>query len=192
VSTFSWPLVVGGIAIAGLLLRLPSFGNSLFGDEVGTYFIVTGHSLGRIVYILNRHGVDVNPPLYFWLARVSESLFGESERSLRLVSLTAGTAAIPLTYVLGRRTFGRGAGLVAATLVALSPYLIFYSTEARAYALMMGLLLGSTLALLSALEGRGRGWWVAYAALSCAAMYNALHVRVPARGAIPVGALGSP
>ncbi len=163
---------MGGIAVGGLLLRLPSLGNSLFGDEIGSYFIVTGHSLGRIVHILNGHGVDTNPPLYFWLARASEALLGDSERSLRLVSLLAGTTAIPMTYSLGRRTFGRGAGLIGAALIALSPYLIFFSTEARAYALVMVLLLGSTLALLRALEERGHRWWVAYAAISCAAMYT--------------------
>jgi 4-amino-4-deoxy-L-arabinose transferase-like glycosyltransferase len=91
---------------------------------------------------------------------------------LRIVSLLAGTASVPLTYLVGLRTVGRRAAAVAATLVALSPFLIFYSPEARAYALMMFLVLASTLALLKALERQRVAWWALYAGLSCAAIYT--------------------
>ena len=56
--------------------------------------------------------------------------------------------------------------------MAVSPFLIFYSTEARAYALMLFLGLLSTLTLLKALDGGRRRWWVAYAVCSCAALYT--------------------
>jgi 4-amino-4-deoxy-L-arabinose transferase-like glycosyltransferase len=91
---------------------------------------------------------------------------------LRVPSLVAGTLLVPATFVLGRRLAGSRAGLVAAALCALSPFMIFYSTEARAYALMALLVVGSTLALLHALEGRSWGWWVVYAAAAAAAMYT--------------------
>lgn len=158
--------------MVGLLLRLPSFENSLFGDELSTYFVVTGHSLGRVIYLMNGHSIELNPPLFFILAWVSEKLGGDSAQSLKLVSLVAGTATIPLTYVLGRRTIGVLAGVVAAALVAFAPFMIFYSTEARPYALLVLLLVLSTLALLNALETGRLAWWIAYAALSCAAAYT--------------------
>jgi Dolichyl-phosphate-mannose-protein mannosyltransferase len=164
-------LLVGAITATGLLLRLPSFGNSLFGDELSSYFIVTGNSLGRVIHILNGHGVDTNPPLYFALSWLVERL-GASAQALRLVSLLAGTAAIPMTYLLGRWSVGPRAGLLSASLMAFSPFLIFYTTEARAYALAMLLLLASTLALLKALQANRVGWWAAYAVCSCAAMYS--------------------
>src|SRR5947209_6704244 len=157
------------ITLAGLLLRLPSFGNSLFGDEVGTYYIVTGHSLGRILHLQYGHSVDLTPPLYFALAWLAER-FGSSPQLLRLVPLLAGLVSIPLTYAVGARTVGRRAAIVGASLVALSPFLIFYSTEARAYAPVMALTLGSTLALLKALEQRRAIWLIEYAVLSCAAV----------------------
>jgi hypothetical protein len=56
--------------------------------------------------------------------------------------------------------------------MALSPYLVFYSTEARAYALVMLLALASTYCLLVATESGGTRWWIGYAATSCAAMYT--------------------
>jgi hypothetical protein len=55
--------------------------------------------------------------------------------------------------------------------MALSPFMIFYSTEARAYALVTALALVSTLALRNATENGSRRWWIAYAAFSCAAVY---------------------
>jgi hypothetical protein len=164
--------LLGAITLVGLLVRLTLLGDSLFGDELSTYFIVTESSLGHVVYLLEGgNSVDLNPPLFFILAWVAER-FGESAELLRLPSLLAGVAAIPLTYLLGAKTIGRPAGVVGATLVALSPFLIFFSTEARAFALLMLLTLLSTIALLQAIETRRVGWWAAYAAFVCAAMYT--------------------
>ncbi len=164
-------VLVGAITVVGVLLRLPSFADSLFGDELSTYFIVTGHSAGRVLYLLRGHSVDLNPPLFFLLAWVAER-FGDGAQALRSVSLLAGTAAIPLTYLLGLWTVGRRAALVGAGLMALSPFLIFYSTEARAYALLLALVLAGALCLLRALDTRRARWWAAYAVVSCAAMYT--------------------
>ena len=163
--------LVGAITAVGFLLRLPSFEDALYGDEISTYYIVTGHSLGRVIDLLEGNSVELSPPLFFVLAWATEKL-GDSAQLIRLGSLLAGTAAVPLTYLLGLRTVGRAAGLVGAALVALSPFLIFYSTEARAYALLMLLVLSSTLTLLRALETGRFHWWAAYAACSCAAIYT--------------------
>ncbi len=162
---------MGLITLVGLLLRVPSLGNALFGDGVGSYYIVTDHSVGQILHLLNGHSVDLTPPLYYVASWAVERL-GSSPQLLRLVSLLAGAAAIPLTFLLGLRTVGRRAAIAAALLVALSPFLIFYSTEARAYSLVMTLVLGSTLALLRALETSRPLSWAVYALLSCAAIYT--------------------
>src|SRR5207302_1257899 len=79
---------------------------------------------------------------------------------------------IPLIYAVGRQLVSRTAGLVAAAAVTLSPMMIYYSTEARAYALMVAFLAGSTLAMLTALRGSRRRWWVVYGGLSCLALYS--------------------
>src|SRR5581483_2646734 len=82
-----------------------------------------------------------------------------------------GTLSIPVVYLLGLRTVGRAAALVATALTTLSPFMIYYSTEARAYGLMMLFVLLSTLAMLLALDTRRARWWVVYAVASCAAFY---------------------
>ena len=162
---------IAAVTLLGLALRLRLIGNSLFGDELSTYSIVTGHSPAAIVRTLDGHSVDLTPPLYFLLAWLAERL-GSSPELLRLFSCAAGVATIPATYLLGRRTLGRRSAATGAVLVSLSPMLIFYSSEARAYALVMFLVLASTLALLEALRTNRPAWWAAYALLQCAAVYS--------------------
>jgi 4-amino-4-deoxy-L-arabinose transferase-like glycosyltransferase len=159
------------IVLFGLLLRLRWFGDALYGDELGAFNDVSGHGLGRLIYVVNGHSNELSPPLYFILAWFSEKLFGTSVQSLRLVAMVSGVATIPLVYVLGRLTVSARAGLVAAVIAALSPLLIFYSAQARPYSLLLVLCLLSTLALLKAIRTGGRVWWIVYAAASCAAMY---------------------
>jgi 4-amino-4-deoxy-L-arabinose transferase-like glycosyltransferase len=164
-------VLVGAITIGGLLLRLPSFNDSVMGDEISTYFIVVGHNLSQVLLLVHSNQ-ETSPPLFFVLAWATKGILGNPVQSIRLVSLATGTAAIPLTFLLGLMTVGRRAGLVGATCVALSPYMIFYSSEARPYMLLLFLALLSTVALLRAVDTGRNKWWVAYAACSCAAAYT--------------------
>jgi mannosyltransferase len=91
---------------------------------------------------------------------------------MRAASVAAGIATIPVVYLLGRRTIGVAAGITAAAITAAAPFMVYYSAEGRGYALMMLLVALSTLAMVIAAEERRTGWWVAYAALSCAAVYT--------------------
>jgi dolichyl-phosphate-mannose-protein mannosyltransferase len=163
-------LAVGGLTLVGFLIRLAQFDQSLLGDELSTYWIVHGHGLGDVLSSV-RSDDEITPPLYFVLGWASLQV-GPDPEWVRLPSLLAGTATIPLVYLLGARTVGRWAGLVAAAVFALSPFMIYYSVEARSYALMIALLTASTLALLAALEDRRARWWIVYAACSCGALLS--------------------
>ncbi len=155
--------------VAGLLFRLPLLGDSLFADELSTYFVVRDDFRGMLVQVAGPQ--EWTPPLYFAIAWLFSKL-GSDPTLLRLPSLLAGVATIPLVYVLGSMTVGRKAGMVGAALVAFSPLMIFYSTEARGYALLALLVLCSTIALLVALERGTARWWVLYAVLMAASMYT--------------------
>ena len=167
---YVWVLV-GAITVVGFLLRLPSFHDSLSGDEISTFYIVHGHSLGRVLHLVYSNQ-ETTPPLYFIVAWLTKGLLSSPVQSIRLVSLACGTAAIPLTFLLGLWTVGKRAALVGAACVALSPYMIFFSTEARPYMLVLFFALVSTLSLLRALDTGRVGWWVAYAAASAGAAYS--------------------
>lgn len=162
-------LAVGGITLAALALRLAAFDESFFGDELFTYEISTRPDLHAVLAGV-RSDLEISPPLFFAVAWVFQKA-GDPFVWLRLPSLLAGVATVPLVYVLGLLTVGRRAALVGAGLFALSPLAIFYATEARAYALMTLLVVLSTIALLKAIETNDRRWWTALAVLDAGAMY---------------------
>ena len=163
-------LLVAAITAVGAALRLLVLGESPFGDELSTYWIVASNGMGGVVETVHSDA-EITPPLYFMLAELATRVEFTPEM-LRAPSLVAGVAAIPLVYALATRTVGGRAGIVAAALTALSPFMIYYSAEARGYQLMIVLVLLSTLALLNAVDRGGTRWWVGYAVCSCAAAYT--------------------
>lgn len=94
---------------------------------------------------------DIHPPLYYALLHLWTGLAGRSEFALAFLSLWFGMAALPLAAQIGRRLYGPSAGLLAAFLVAISPFAIWYAQEVRMYTLgsfLLLLLLALSLALL--------------------------------------------
>ena len=79
---------------------------------------------------------ESTPPLYYTVAWLWAKVFGTGEVGLRSLSALCGTAFIPVVYAIGVRAAGIRVGLVAAALAALNPVLVWYSQEARAYALL--------------------------------------------------------
>jgi mannosyltransferase len=163
-------LAVGALTLLALGLRVAAMDESFFGDELFTHLIATRPDLHAVLAGV-RSTLEISPPLYFVVAWLFGKI-GDPFVWLRMPSLLAGVATVPLVYVLGARTVGRAAGLAGAALFALSPFAIFYASEARAYALMTLIVVLSTLALLRALETNERRWWVAFALLQAAAMYS--------------------
>lgn len=168
-------LAVAALTILGAVLRVIVAHQTLFADELSTYWISATHGLGDVVSLLYStgriHHAEITPPLSF-LASWLTTRLGHSPELLRLPALIAGVASIPLVYLLGLRMVGRRPALVACALTAFSPFMIYYSAEARAYGLMMFLIVGSTLSLLSAVDTRRRLWWGLYAVSSAAAFYT--------------------
>lgn len=168
-------LPIAALTVAGVVLRIAIARQSAFGDEISTYWISATHSLGGVLSLMYGTGrithAEITPPLYF-LAAWLTSQTSHTIELVRLPSLIAGTLTIPLGYVLGRRLLARGAALIGCALISVSTFMIYYSGEARAYAMMMLLVMLSTLAMLLALDtGRAR-WWIVYAIAACAAFYT--------------------
>lgn len=162
--------VVIAATVVGVALRVAFATQSLNADELSTRWIVSTNGLWGVVSMVHTDA-EITPPLYFVLAWLTTRVDLTPEL-LRAPSLVAGTLCIPLVFALGRRTVGRRAALVATVLTALSPFMTFYSAEARAYGVVMLLTLLSTLALLVAAEGGRTRWWVAYAVFACGAVYT--------------------
>ena len=162
-------LAVAGLTAVALALRLVIFRDSIFGDELFMFRIVHGRSAGHVLDAVRE--TEKTPPLFFFVVWGAIKL-GDPTLWLRVPSLVAGVALVPLTYLLGVKTVGRTAGVIAAAILALDPLAIFYATEGRAYAALAFLAALSTLCLLSALETGARRWWLAYGLAAVAVVYT--------------------
>jgi 4-amino-4-deoxy-L-arabinose transferase-like glycosyltransferase len=94
------------------------------------------------------------PPLFLYVQALSFVLFGPTEVAARLPSLVASLASVGLVYALGRSLYGQGAGLLAAGLLAASPYAILFAPTAFTDPLMVAWVLAGCLA-----AARGRWAW---------------------------------
>jgi uncharacterized membrane protein len=127
-----------------------------------------------------------HPPLYFMLAHFWMDLFGVAGATpslgiSRLFSALLGSLAIPVIYWVTQKTFrSRLAGLISAALMAVSPFSLFLSQEARHYGLaivLVSLSLGCfVLAARAVLAQQSPGWklclsWLAINAIAFANHY---------------------
>jgi mannosyltransferase len=80
---------------------------------------------------------ESTPPLYYVLAWLWTQPFGSGEVGLRSLSALFGTLSIPVAYAAASELCSRRVGLAVAALAAVSPVLIWYSQEGRAYALLV-------------------------------------------------------
>ncbi|MGD0388838.1 MAG: glycosyltransferase family 39 protein [Tepidisphaeraceae bacterium] len=78
----------------------------------------------------------VHPPFYYFLLRWWVDLFGQSDRSIRMLSVLFGLLAIALIFDSVRLCAGASSGVVAAAIVAFAPPQIDFSQQARPYTLM--------------------------------------------------------
>ncbi len=132
-ATRSEALPLSLLLLAAFAIRLPGLTESLWYDELWATRVVLGNLGDTLRAVL----WDVHPPLYTALMFGWIRLFGDSELSVRAIPLMAGLSTIALMPALGARLATRSAGWVAAVLLTLSPVHIWYSQEARHYALMI-------------------------------------------------------
>lgn len=118
-------------------------------------------------------GRDVHPPLFYELLHGWTQIFGRSELAARSMSAVAGLATIYVCYLLVKRYFSRQAASIVLLLLALAPFLIRYSQEARMYGLLGLFTISATYVLLRYLEKRNNNrWLIAYALLMAAGLYT--------------------
>lgn len=85
-------------------------------------------------------------PLAFLMLRflIGQHWIGESEGWLRLPFACLGIVSVPMLWLAGRRLVGEGPALVAAGLLALMPWHVYWSQNARGY---VAVVLASSVAL---------------------------------------------
>src|SRR3989344_2202479 len=160
--------LLGVIVLLGVALRSYHLGaRSLWFDEAFSWRLIQF----PLPELLTRAAADVHPPLYYILLKLWASIFDTSLLSLRLFSVAGAATTILAAYVFtAYASNDRRAGLIAALLVAVSPFQIQFAWEARMYTLGTTLALASSYGLLRAVR-RNKGWG-AYVALAAAFAYT--------------------
>ena len=195
-------MLLAGIVLAGAVLRFATLdGQSYWFDEAVTVQLLR-MDLGDMLAAIPDS--ESTPPFYYVVAWLWAKVFGYGEVGVRSLSALAGTATIPVVYAIATKArLSRRTALIAAALTAVNPLLVWYSQEARAYALLI-LLCAVTLVLLPrALERpttRNLAAWAVIAAAAVATHYFAAFLIVPealwlfhrwrARALVPIAAVG--
>jgi 4-amino-4-deoxy-L-arabinose transferase-like glycosyltransferase len=166
------PLVLYLIIILGTILRVATIGrDSLWLDEAIS--MLTARL--PLSAILDNSIQDPHPPLYYLLLHGWRLIVPETDGWLRGLSAFWGVLLIPALYALALASGrSRREAQVAALLVALSPFQIFYSHELRMYTLLMLLVTLTVWAYVRARPQTGYGWWFLFTVLAAAALYTHL------------------
>ena len=148
------------IVAAAAALRFVHLGSdSLWFDEAISLQVSVHRAFSETVHLC---AIDTHSPLYFVILNAWLRIAGDGDVAARIPSAVFGLATVSLVFAVGRRWFGDVAGALAGWMLAFSTLHLYYSQEARPYALVM-LLSGASMA--AALE------WVSTGARAAAAVY---------------------
>jgi len=172
--------VVGGLTVLGATLRFPTLDRQSFWlDELVTVSLVQ-RSFGDMLAAIPES--EATPYLYYVLAWPWARLAGFGEVGLRSLSALVGAAIVPVAYGAGATLVSRRAGVIAAALVSVHPFLVWYAQEARAYSLF-ALLTTCTVLFFGRALGTTSRWdhlgWALSAALALATHYFAVFLVLP-------------
>jgi 4-amino-4-deoxy-L-arabinose transferase-like glycosyltransferase len=175
-------VLVGALTVVAAALRFSTLDvQSFWHDEAVTAHRIVQHSLFATIGKIP--GSESTPPLYYMLAWLWTRVFGVSEVGLRSLSALIGTVTVPVAYLAARTlTPRREPAIATCALAAVSPVLVWYSQEARAYILLVLLGALSFLFFLRALRGGERRdvvLWTVVSALALCTHYFAVFAVLP-------------
>jgi 4-amino-4-deoxy-L-arabinose transferase-like glycosyltransferase len=172
--------IVGALVILAGVIRIVTLGTQSFWTDEALTAYETTLPFGSMIHTVSH--IETTPPLYFVLIWGWAKLFGTSEVALRSVSGIAGIALVPIAYVSAKELFNRWAATLAGAFVALSPFMIWYSQEARSYMLLATLTGAAFMFFVRALRDPSRGnliGWTASSALAVMTHFFAGFVIAP-------------
>jgi len=133
-GSVSWWVALGILSLFSLVLRVVAIDHdSLWLDEAVTF---NYNHVPTLDFISGRVHDPGNPPLYWILAGIWSTLFGDSEAGLRSFPALCGVLTVPFLALVGRQLASARVGLWGAFLLAISPTAIELSNEARPYSLL--------------------------------------------------------
>ena len=169
-------LSLGGLLALAATLRFSGLAyRDLWFDELGSVALAATGSLWE--------SEGGNPPLYFGLLRIWMSVTGTGIVPVRALSALFGVASVAaLFWVALELRLPPAARWWGGILLACSPLHLYYSQEARPYALLVLLMLLAIASFLRAVRTGNRWWWVAHGASVVCGLYTH-NMMIPIMGA---------
>lgn len=151
--------IVGGLTVLAMVLRFYRLtAESLWYDEAYSVW----SSAMDIASPRTLWAWQIEFPLYYWLLHFWMRLFGQGEFAVRAFGALASAASIAPMYYLAKRLFGLPTGEIAAFLLAVNPYHVWYAQDVRMYPWALLFVIASLLAFWRMMQGAGWGWRLAY------------------------------
>ena len=176
--TLRW-LIPVALCLTTFALRLVDLVNRGYWlDESFTLLRILGSwtdLVSNTVIRQDTYTTDLLPALYFALLKIWMLAAGESSFVLRLFSVFTAVLAIPTTYVLGCRVFGRTPGIIAALFACICAAYQWYGWELRMYTMMVPLAVAQMYLialLLKKFSFRIALYWLALAVASIVTHYS--------------------
>ncbi|MCE7982265.1 MAG: hypothetical protein DYG89_13800 [Caldilinea sp. CFX5] len=127
-------LTLGLITLVGFGLRFYAIGaQTVWLDEAFSIWLAQQPLVDLWAWLIK---IDQHPPLYYSLLHFWVLLFGDAQGTARALSALCSGLAIPVFYAAGRYLLNQRTALLAALLLALSPFQVQYAQEVRMYALL--------------------------------------------------------
>ena len=142
-------LALAAVIVIAAILRAYRLDAQSFWYDEGNSARIAERSLQLII---EGAAGDIHPPLYYIVLHYWRAVFGESEAALRGLSVVCGVGLVGFAYLIGKALFSARTGVIAAVLVAASPFAVYYSQEARMYGLLALEAAVSTWALLQIVD----------------------------------------
>ncbi len=140
------------------------------GDEAvytGTAASLAGnHALSTLFPVFRAH------PLLFQTLLSAVLRVHETDWTARAFAAVIGVAAVGMTFLLGRRLYGRGAGLLAALLIAVMPYHVIVSRQVLLDGLMTLCATAALYCVVRYLQEGAPGWLLTGGAMMGAAILS--------------------
>ena len=168
IKYFGYAFLLAIVVLAVFLRFYDISAEDVWCDEANAVIISELNPSG----IITRMSHDASPPLYNLLLHSWMYVFGETELSLRSLSVLFGIMLIIALYFIGKRIFSEKVGLYAALIASVAPIHIMYSQQIRMYTLLSFVSLMSMYYLLRFIQEKKTSFLLGYGIFTILSLYT--------------------